>query len=66
MPHKKFFVLQLLVIDPRHPYISTKKSMKGILINLVNRQLSSKNLFSELNDHDIDHELHTEDTYKMS
>ena len=33
------------------------------MINIVNRQLSGKNIFSDLNDHDLEHELHTVDSH---
>ena len=33
------------------------------MINIVNRQLSGKNLFSDLNDHDLEHELYTDDPH---
>ena len=62
MPQKKLFVLQFLVSIPS-TQLSHPKRIKRILINIVNRQLSGKNLFSDFNDHDLEHELHTEDPH---
>ena len=60
---EKVFRVAVSGIDTNNPKISSRKNIKKILVNTINQHLANKGLFPMLQDHDIEHEILTEDLH---
>ena len=49
--------------DPHNLKISSKKNLKTYLVHFINQKLANDALFTELNMHDLEHEILTEDMH---
>ena len=60
---EKAFRVAVCGVDSRRPVISARKNLKSIMVNIIYQQLASDVIFPELNKHDLEHEILTEDLH---
>ena len=60
---EKVFQVAVCGIDTHNPVISSNKNIQAILVHTINQHLANKDLFSMLNNHDLEHETLTEDLH---
>ena len=60
---ERVFRVSVCGVDSKMQKVSSRKNLKFLMVHLINQELASKYLFPELNEHDVEHEMLTEDLH---